>query len=214
MSPVPHVLQFLVVAVAGWINQQPRDVIDSLQEEHRVLREQRGPGRLRVTDAQRRRRAAKTTRLGRRVRRDRHTLVTPDTLLRWHRQLIARTYAGRGRRGPGRPRGMDTIRRRIVRMAPENREWGDTRSRGARGHLGHQVARGTLANVRKERGLKRFSSSCSGWGNRSVERRVGMHRHARLEGFAESRSARAARRLRRARKLNPKPRYGGTSRFP
>ena len=146
-------LQFLVVAVAGWINQQPRDVIDSLQEEHRVLREQRGPGRLRVTDAQRRRLAAKATRLGRRVRRDRHTLVTPDTLLRWHRQLIARQYDGRGRRGPGRPRGMDTIRRLIVRMAPENREGGDTRSRGARGHLGHQVARGPLANVRKERGL-------------------------------------------------------------
>ena len=49
---------------------------------------------------------------------------------------------------------MDTIRRRIVRMAPENREGGDTRSRGARGHLGQQVARGPLANVRKERGLE------------------------------------------------------------
>ena len=48
---------------------------------------------------------------------------------------------------------MDTIRRLIVRMAPENREWGDTRIRGALGNLGHQVARGTLANVRKERGL-------------------------------------------------------------
>ena len=153
MSPVPHVLQFLVVAVAGWINQQPRDVIDSLQAEHRVRREQRGPGRLRF-DAQRRRRAAKATRLGRRVRRDLHTLVTLDTLLRWHRQLIARQDDGRGRRGPGRPRGMDTIRRLIVRMAPENREWGDTRSRGARGNLGHQVARGPLANVRKERGLE------------------------------------------------------------
>ena len=101
-------LQFLVVAVAGWINQQPRDVIDALQEEHRVLREARGPGRHRVTDAQRRRRAAKATRLGRRVRRDRHTLVTPDTLLRWHRQLIARQYDDRGRRGPRRPRVMDT----------------------------------------------------------------------------------------------------------
>ena len=142
------------MAVAGWINPQPRDVIDSLQEEHRVLREPLGPGRLRFTDAQRRRRAAKATRLGRRVRRDRHTLVTPDTLLRWHRQLIARTYDGSGRRGPGRPRGMDTICRRIVRMATENREGGDTRSRGARGNLGQQVARGTLANVRKERGLE------------------------------------------------------------
>ena len=154
MSPVPHVLQFLVVAVAGWITQQQRDVMDSLQEENRVLREQLGPGRLRFTDAQRRRRAAQAKRLGRRGRRDRHTRVTPDTLLRWHRQLIARTYDGRGRRGPGRPRGMDTIRRRIVRMATENREWGDTRSRGALGNLGHQVARGPIANVRKERGLE------------------------------------------------------------
>ena len=51
-------LQFLVVAVAGWINQQPRDVMDSLQEENRVRREQLGPGRLRFTAAQRRRRAA------------------------------------------------------------------------------------------------------------------------------------------------------------
>ena len=154
MSPFPQVLQFLVVAVAGWINQQQRDVIDSLQEENRVLGEQLGPGRLRFTDAQRRRLAAQAKSLGRRVLRDLHTLVTPDTLLRWHRQLIARTYDGRGRRGPGRPRVMDTIRRLIVRMATENREWGDTRIRGARGNLGQQVARGTIANVRKERGLE------------------------------------------------------------
>ena len=154
MSPVPQVLQCLVVAVAGWINQQPRDVIDSLQEENRIRREPLGPGRLRVTDAPRRRLAAQATRLGRRVRRDRHTLVTPETLLRWHRQLIARPYAGRGRRGPGRPRGMDTIRRLIVRMAPEHRAWGDTRSRGARGNFSHQVARSPIANVRKARGLE------------------------------------------------------------
>ena len=119
MSPFPQVLQFLVVAVAGWINQQQRDVIDSLQEENRVRREQLGPGRLRFTDAPRRRLAAQATSLGRRVRRDLHTLVTPETLLRWHRQLIARQYDGRGRRGPGRPRVMDTIRRLIVRMAPD-----------------------------------------------------------------------------------------------
>ena len=49
---------------------------------------------------------------------------------------------------------MDTIRRLIVRMATENREWGDTRIRGALGTLGHQVARGPIANVRKARGLE------------------------------------------------------------
>ena len=79
MSPFPQIFQFLVVAVAGWINQQQRDVIDYLQEENRVLREQLGPGRLRFTDAQRRRLAAKATSLGRRVLRDLQTLVTPDT---------------------------------------------------------------------------------------------------------------------------------------
>ena len=98
--------------------------------------------------------AAQAKSLGRRVLRDLHTLVTPDTLLRWHRQLIARKYDGSGRRGPGRPRVMDTIRRLIVRMATENREWGDTRIRGALGNLGHQVARDTIANVLKERGLE------------------------------------------------------------
>ena len=126
MSPFPQALQFLVVAVAGWINQQQRDVIDYLQEENRVLREQLGPRRLRFTDAQRRRLAAKAKALGRQALRDLETLVAPDTLLRWHRQLIARKYDGSGRRGPGRPRIMDEIRRLIVRMATENRDWGYT----------------------------------------------------------------------------------------
>ena len=80
MSPFPQVFQFLVVAVAGWINQEPRDVIDYLQEKNRVLREQLGPGRLRFTDAQRRRLAAKAKTLGRQALRELETLVTPDTL--------------------------------------------------------------------------------------------------------------------------------------
>ena len=154
MSPFPQALQFLVVAVAGWINQQQRDVIDYLQEENRVLREQLGPRRLRFTDAQRRRLAAKAKALGRQALRDLETLVAPDTLLRWHRQLIARKYDGSGRRGPGRPRIMDEIRRLIVRMATENRDWGYTRIRGALDNLGHQVARGTIANVLKAHGLE------------------------------------------------------------
>ena len=112
--------------------------------------------------------AAQAKSLGRRVLRDLHTLVTPDTLLRWHRQLIARKYDGSGRRGPGRPRGMDTIRRLIVRMATENREWGDTRIRGALGNLGHQVARDTIANVLKERGLAARGESPAAFDRRCI----------------------------------------------
>src|SRR6267378_1583902 len=99
MPWLSHPLQFVLVAFAGWINQQQRDVIDYLQEENRVLREQLGTRRLRFTDAQRRRLAAKAKTLGRRVLRDIGTIVTPDTLLAWHRRLITKKYDGRTRHG-------------------------------------------------------------------------------------------------------------------
>ena len=154
MCPFPQALQFLVVAVAGWINQQQRDVIDYLQEENRVLREHIPARRLRFTDGQRRRVAAKAKTLGRRALGELETLVTPDTLLAWHRRLIARKYDGSHRRGPGRPRVMAEIRQLIVRMATENRDWGYTRIRGALSNLGHDVSRGAIATVLREHGLE------------------------------------------------------------
>ncbi len=75
---------FVLVALSGWVNRRQQTVIDYLKEENRVLREQLGEKRLRFTDDQRRRLAAKAKLLGRRVLRDIGTLVTPDTLLRWH----------------------------------------------------------------------------------------------------------------------------------
>jgi putative transposase len=121
MPALPHPLRFVLIALAGWMQQQQRDVIDYLQEENRVLREQLGPGRLRFTDAQRRRLAARAKTLGRRVLRDIATVVTPDTLLAWHRALIATKYDGSTRRGPGRPPVSAEIRALIVRMARDNR---------------------------------------------------------------------------------------------
>ena len=78
--------------------------IDYLREENRILREQLGGRRLRFTDAQRRRLAAKAKGLGRKLLAEFATIVTPETLLAWHRQLIAHKYDGSGKRGPGRPR--------------------------------------------------------------------------------------------------------------
>ena len=114
MFPVSHPLQFLLVALAGWIHQQQREVIEYLQAENRVLREQLGSRRLRFTDDQRIRLAAKAKRVGRRVLLKFHTIVTPDTLLAWHRHLIARKYDGQQRRGPGRPPTIAEIRRLVV----------------------------------------------------------------------------------------------------
>ncbi len=81
------------------------------------------------------------------------TLVTPDTLLRWYRKLVARKWDYSHQRGPGRPRVMKTIVDLILRMADENPSWRYTRIRGALANLGHQVGRGTIANILKENGI-------------------------------------------------------------
>jgi transposase InsO family protein len=154
MPALSHPLQFVLVALAGWVNQQQRDVIDYLQEENRVLREQIGGRRLRFTDDQRRRLAANARTLGRRVLREIATIVTPDTLLAWQRTLIAKQYDGSARRGPGRPPVMSEIRALIVRMATENRSGGDTRIQGALANLDQKVSRSTIANVLREHGLE------------------------------------------------------------
>ena len=87
-------LRFMLVGLAGWINDHQRDVIDYLQEENRVLRDQLGDKRLRLSDDQRRRLALKAKKLGRQALAEVASLVTPDTLLRWHRKLIAHKYDG------------------------------------------------------------------------------------------------------------------------
>ena len=82
-------LQLLLLTVSGWVHRHQQDVIAYLVEENRVLKEQRRGRRLRLTDDQRRRLAAKAKRLGRRALDAIATLVTSDTLMRWHRRLIA-----------------------------------------------------------------------------------------------------------------------------
>ena len=133
----------MLVALAGWVNEQQLAVIEYLREENRVLREQLGRRRLRFTDDQRRRLAAKGRLLGHRVLRELGTIVTPDTILRWYRRLVARKYDSSGKRRPGRPRVMDAIRGLVARLALENERWGYTRIVGELTKLGHTVSRST-----------------------------------------------------------------------
>jgi len=154
MRPTLDSFRLLLISLAGWLNQQQQEVIDYLQEENRVLREQLGARRLRLNDDQRRRLAVKAQKLGRRVLHELATLVTPETLLAWQRTLIARKYDGSQQRGPGRPRTPIEIQQLVVRMATENRDWGYRRIQGALANLGHEVARGTIANILKEHGLE------------------------------------------------------------
>jgi len=154
MSSLLQPLHLLLMMFAGWVNRHQLDVIDYLQEENRVLKERLGGRRIRFTDAERRRLARKAYTLGRKVLNELETLITPDTLLRWHRELVALKWNYSQRRGPGRPRTVKTIVDLILRMALENRSWGYTRIRGALANLGHQVARGTIANILREHGIE------------------------------------------------------------
>src|SRR5512134_1521933 len=110
-------LQLLMATSSAWANRRQGSVIIYLVEEIRVLKEQLESGgrRLRFTDDQRRRLAAKGKPLGQKVLRQIATIVTPETILAWHRRLIAAkwTYP---RLRTGRPGVMREIREIIVRM--------------------------------------------------------------------------------------------------
>ena len=124
---MPPALQFLVLTFAGWVNRHQDDLIDYLREENRVLREHLGPRPLRLTDAQRRRLAVRGHKLGRRVLTQVAGIVTPDTILRWYRRLIAKKYDGSARRRRGRPMTRQDVAELVVRMAVDNPRWGYTR---------------------------------------------------------------------------------------
>ena len=156
-------LRTLLLTVAGWMNREQQRVIEYLVEENRVLREQIGSRRLRLTDGQRRRLAVLGKALGRRLLRRFATIVTPDTILRWHRRLIAAkwTYASDRK---GRSGVMKEIRELVIRMARENSTWGYSRIQGALGDLGHKVGRSTVARILKSEGMKPAPERPTSWG--------------------------------------------------
>jgi putative transposase len=153
----------MVLAVfTGWLDRQERQAIAYLMEENRVLRRQLGQRRLKFTDTDRRRLAVRGHRLGRQVLRQISTIVTPDTILRWHRQLIVRKWTYPSKRS-GRHVVLAEIQRLVVRMAEENPTWGYTRIQGALKNLGHRVGRSTIARILKRHGLPPVPARPTSW---------------------------------------------------
>jgi hypothetical protein len=147
----PAALQMVMGVLTGWLARREREAVGYLVEENRLLRRQLGASRLRLTDDDRRKLAARAYRVGRSALREIATIATPDTLLRWHRQLIARkwTYASQPRR-----RGILLETQRLVlRMAEDNPTWGYTRIQGALKNVGHRVGRSTIRRILKAAGL-------------------------------------------------------------
>ena len=163
----------VLCVLTGWLERREREAIAYLIEENRLLRRQLGTRRLRLTDDDRRRLAARAYRVGRAALREIATIATPDTLLRWHRQLIARkwTYG----RKPGRRGVLLEIRRLVVRMAEENPTWGYTRIQGALKNVGHRVGRSTIRRILKAAGLPPVPQRPTSW-QTFLESPLGRHR--------------------------------------
>jgi hypothetical protein len=84
--------QLMLIILASWINRQQQEVIEYLRTENAVLKEKLGKKRILLTDDQRYRLAVKGKILGRKQLEKVGTLFTPDTILRWHRQLVAQRW--------------------------------------------------------------------------------------------------------------------------
>jgi len=155
-------LRALLLTVSGWVHREQQRAIDYLREENRVLKEQLGSKRLRLTDDQRRRLAAKGKLLGRRLLGQLATIVTPDTIMRWHRRLIAAkwTYPLSAKSSAG---VMLAIKLLVLRMATENATWGYSRIQGELEVLGHRVGRSTIARILKAEGIQPAPERPTSW---------------------------------------------------
>jgi transposase InsO family protein len=147
-------LSFLIASLAGWLSEYQQRTVEYLTEENRILREQLGSKKLRFTDDQCRRLAVRAKELSRNALNRIATIVTPETLLAWHRKLIANKYDGSGMRKPGRPRSTPELEALVVQMAKENRGWGYDRIQGALENLGHRLSPSGIAKILKRHGIE------------------------------------------------------------
>ena len=142
------ILQVLIAIIAGWINRCQQQVIDYQQEEIRILKGKLGGQRIRFNDAERRRLAALAFPINRKELKSLATLATPDTLMRWCKQLAAQKFDGSQKRNKlGRPRVSDEIEALVLQMANDNPTWGCRRIQGSLANLGHYIDKIMVRNI-------------------------------------------------------------------
>ena len=147
--------QLLLVILAHWINRQQQQVIEYLRTENQILLEKAGKKRLLLNDDQRRRLAVKGKALGHKLLKEFASLVTPDTILRWHRELIARkSDVFSQRNAVGRPRISQEIVDLTLKLARENPTWGCDRIQGALANLGHTISDTSVSKLLKSHGVE------------------------------------------------------------
>jgi transposase InsO family protein len=148
--------QLFFVVLASWVNREQQAIIEFYQVELDAMMKAQGKKRLLLTDDQRQLLAVKGKSLGRKALMELTTIVTPDTILRWHRMLVAEKwdYSNRRKSKPGRPPLSDEIRQLVIQIARENPTWGYDRIQGALANLGHDISDQSVGNILKEHGIE------------------------------------------------------------
>src|SRR2546422_7575161 len=143
----------LLAYITGTVDQELLLRNEYLVTENRILRNQI-TGRVRLTDGERKILAAIGQKLGKQALKEVANIVKPDTILAWHRRLVAQKFDGsQQRKALGRPPTDPELEALVVRMAQENRAWGYDRIVGALTNLGHSISDQTVGNILKRHGI-------------------------------------------------------------
>ena len=155
MNVVLQPWQLLFAILSGWIHSRQQQIIEFQNDQLISLMKSQGKKRILLTDDQRRLLAVKGKALGRKTLRELTTIVTPDTILRWHRELVARKWDhSEKRKSVGRPRIRQVIVDLILRFAKENPTWGYDRIQGALANVGYHISDTTVGNILKAHGIE------------------------------------------------------------
>ncbi len=158
----------------------------ALRHQVMVLERQLGDARPRLSPADRAFLAALLHRLPVQALRRLRLLVRPETILRWHRDLLAHRHAAKSRpKRPGRPRTIRSIRLLALRLARENPTWGYRRIHGEFLVLGIKIAASTVWQILRDAGSTRYPSA-----PRRPGRPSSAHRPTRYWPATSSRPAR------------------------
>src|SRR5262252_9837548 len=144
----------LLAYITGSVEEALLLRIEYLVAENRILRGQI-KGRVQLSDTERRTLAEIGKKLSKQALAEVASIVKPDTILAWHRKLVAQKFDGsKQRQSPGRPGINPEIEELVLRMARENRSWGYDRIQGALKHLGYSISDQTVGNILKRHGLQ------------------------------------------------------------
>ncbi len=143
----------ILAYISGSVDEELQLRNEYLATENKILRSQI-EGRLKLTDGERISLAEIGKKLGRKALEEVANIVKPETILAWHRGLIAKKFDGsKNRKYPGCPRIDKEIEALVVAIAKENRSWGYDRIAGALKTLNIEISDQTVGNILKRNGI-------------------------------------------------------------